>query len=280
MNRIVVAVAGLVAAAGVAQAQLVNADVGINPTYEQTGPTTVTSTGGFFSARAFVTTSGDYTGGTLTYGGSGSPATLVYNSGDVGWEFSDSNGDFATLQGLYPTGGYTFDLTGGSQGPTSFAINYVGDTYALNPPELAGASYNALQGMNAANPLTLDFNSFVTTGTPNASDIVFSILNSSNAPVYTSPFLPSTATSLTIPGGILSAGQSYTLDLLFSEQVFGENDSPAFGTTQFYDTHTSVSFSTAVPEPSTWAMMLVGFLGLGYAGYRGSRRKSAAAVAG
>ena len=31
--------AGLVAAAGVAQAQLVNADVGINPTYEQTGPT-------------------------------------------------------------------------------------------------------------------------------------------------------------------------------------------------------------------------------------------------
>ena len=279
MNRIVVAVAGLVAAAGVAQAQLVNADVGINPTYEQTGPTTVTSTGGFFSARAFVTTSGDYTGGTLTYGGSGSPATLVYNSGDVGWEFSDSNGDFATLQGLYPTGGYTFDLTGGSQGPTSFAINYVGDTYALNPPELAGASYNALQGMNAANPLTLDFNSFVTTGTPNASDIVFSILNSSNAPVYTSP-LPSTATSLTIPGGILSAGQSYTLDLLFSEQVFGENDSPAFGTTQFYDTHTSVSFSTAVPEPSTWAMMLVGFLGLGYAGYRGSRKKNAAAVAG
>jgi hypothetical protein len=24
----------------------------------------------------------------------------------------------------------------------------------------------------------------------------------------------------------------------------------------------------AVPEPSTWAMMLLGFAGLGYAGYR------------
>ena len=58
MNWIVVAVAGLVAAVGVAQAQLVNADVGINPTYEQTGPTTITSTGGFFSARAFVTSFG------------------------------------------------------------------------------------------------------------------------------------------------------------------------------------------------------------------------------
>ena len=27
-----------------------------------------------------------------------------------------------------------------------------------------------------------------------------------------------------------------------------------------------------VPEPSTWAMMLIGFAGLGYAGYRQSKR--------
>jgi PEP-CTERM motif len=27
----------------------------------------------------------------------------------------------------------------------------------------------------------------------------------------------------------------------------------------------------AVPEPSTWAMMLIGFAGLGYAGYRQAR---------
>ena len=138
--------------------------------------------------------------------------------------------------------------------------------------------------MNAADSLTLDFNSFVTTGSPNFSDIIFTVLNSSNAPVFTSAALPSSATSVTIPGGTLMAGQSYTFDLLFSEQVFGENDSPAFGTTQFYDTHTAGAFFTAgaspVPEPSTWAMMLVGFVGLGYAGYRGSRKKSAAAVAG
>jgi PEP-CTERM motif len=30
----------------------------------------------------------------------------------------------------------------------------------------------------------------------------------------------------------------------------------------------------SVPEPSTWAMMLIGFGGLGYAGYRGSRRST------
>jgi hypothetical protein len=35
---------------------------------------------------------------------------------------------------------------------------------------------------------------------------------------------------------------------------------------------------SAVPEPSTWAMMLVGFTGLGFAGYRNVRRKIAIAA--
>jgi PEP-CTERM motif len=36
-----------------------------------------------------------------------------------------------------------------------------------------------------------------------------------------------------------------------------------------------VGSSSAVPEPSTWAMMLVGFAGLGFAGYRKAARRSA-----
>lgn len=35
---------------------------------------------------------------------------------------------------------------------------------------------------------------------------------------------------------------------------------------------------TATPEPSTWVMMLLGFVGLGYAGYRASRGSRTAAV--
>ena len=34
---------------------------------------------------------------------------------------------------------------------------------------------------------------------------------------------------------------------------------------------------TSVPEPSTWAMMLLGFAGLGFAGYRASRKSAVAA---
>jgi hypothetical protein len=36
---------------------------------------------------------------------------------------------------------------------------------------------------------------------------------------------------------------------------------------------------TAVPELSTWAMMLTGFAGLGFVGYRSSSRKSATLAA-
>ena len=39
----------------------------------------------------------------------------------------------------------------------------------------------------------------------------------------------------------------------------------------------TVEVGAPVPEPSTWAMMLIGFAGLGFAGYRASRRTSAAA---
>jgi PEP-CTERM motif len=35
----------------------------------------------------------------------------------------------------------------------------------------------------------------------------------------------------------------------------------------------------AVPEPSTWAMMLLGFVGLGYAGFRKARARSAISIA-
>ena len=37
-----------------------------------------------------------------------------------------------------------------------------------------------------------------------------------------------------------------------------------------------VSVSSAVPEPSTWAMMLLGFAGLGYAAYRKTKNERTA----
>jgi PEP-CTERM motif len=47
---------------------------------------------------------------------------------------------------------------------------------------------------------------------------------------------------------------------------------------QTIDSGTVDAVGVTVPEPSTWAMMLLGFAGLGFAGWRG-RRKTAGAAA-
>jgi hypothetical protein len=48
------------------------------------------------------------------------------------------------------------------------------------------------------------------------------------------------------------------------------------GTLRSFNADVSGDFSSTVPEPSTWAMMLLGFVGLAYAGYR--RPKAARAL--
>jgi PEP-CTERM motif len=280
VHAIGLAVAGLIATVGLARAQVTEADVGINPTFEQTGPTTVTSTGGFFSGRAFVASASDFSGGTLTYGGSGSPQTLSYVPADVAWEYGLGDASFSDLQTAFPNGGYEFDLTGGTMGPATVSLNFDGDAYS-NTPQLAAASFSALQGLNAAAPITLDFNPMDVSpnATPGANNIFFSITNSSGATVF-SDALSTDATSVTIGGGTLSAGQSYSFDLLFDDRIV--DSSGAFLKTQFYDTHTDGSFSTAgaVPEPSTCAMLLMGFVGLGFAASLRGRKQGATAIGG
>ncbi len=53
----------------------------------------------------------------------------------------------------------------------------------------------------------------------------------------------------------------------YSSSLFPGANGVAFGAGQ--------GFSSAVPEPSTWAMMLMGFAGLGFAGYRRARTRIA-----
>jgi hypothetical protein len=56
--------------------------------------------------------------------------------------------------------------------------------------------------------------------------------------------------------------------------VYGDFSALAFE--HGFETKSAVPFTVSVPEPSTWAMMLLGFAGLGFAGYRASRRTAAA----
>jgi hypothetical protein len=73
------------------------------------------------------------------------------------------------------------------------------------------------------------------------------------------------ATFVTIPQITLVGGAVGTNDGGFSAPT-GSGEFPIFGPT----------LETTIPEPSTWAMMLIGFASLGFAGYRRAKRNSPA----
>jgi hypothetical protein len=52
-----------------------------------------------------------------------------------------------------------------------------------------------------------------------------------------------------------------------------------FGTLRSFKSDVSGDFSATVPEPSTWALMLLGFAGLGYVGFRKARAGSTISIA-
>ena len=248
-----------------AEAAINEIDIGINPTFTQSGPTTVTATGGFFAARAFLDSSGDFNGGTLTWPGAMSPQPLALEADPLfpvlGYSFDDSN--LADLNTQFPFGTYTFTapFSGSSPGQTE-SLSYTETADALSTPTLDADTFNGLQDLRASSGFTFNFNTFEQSLTPGASGLVFlSVSNSSGVSVFSTDGLDASTTSVFMPGNTLKAGQDYTFDLLFDERISGSNgDVP---TTLFFDSHTDGSFSTAVPEPATWTMMILGFGGLG-----------------
>ena len=63
--------------------------------------------------------------------------------------------------------------------------------------------------------------------------------------------------------------QNYTLYTLLFNNVSGNLAFSDLGPSDFQGTLLAdVSVSSAVPEPSTWAMMILGFVGLGFMAYR------------
>ena len=82
-------------------------------------------------------------------------------------------------------------------------------------------------------------------------------------------------TSLTLPSG--SPYQLYTFSFTTTTKgqlSFGDNGA---GNQNIGNILDNVTLSTVVPEPSTWAMMALGFAGLGFAGW-GRGRKTAVAL--
>jgi hypothetical protein len=249
-------------AAGSAQAGLTNVDIGINPTYAQTGPGTVTPTGGFFAARAFMASPNDFDGGSLTYPGAGSPAPLTPQPGSL-LGYSVGSASLASLNAAFPFGTYTFNVTNSMTSASQTAtINYSVAADSLSIPQLDAASYNGLQGLNPTAGFTFNFNAFLQNPNANLAFVFLNVFNSGGTDVFSQGFLSPSTTSIFMPGGTLAAGQGYTFDLLFDERITGTDGTTP--NTIFFDTHTGGAFTTsAVPEPEAWTMLVLGLGGLG-----------------
>ena len=80
-------------------------------------------------------------------------------------------------------------------------------------------------------------------------------------------------------------GSRYTVTVPFGATAlfFGLPDANGFnGPSGFYgdnDGSFVVNVTAAVPEPSTWAMMILGFAGIGFMAYRRSRKNTMALTA-
>jgi PEP-CTERM motif len=71
---------------------------------------------------------------------------------------------------------------------------------------------------------------------------------------------------------LLSDGATYYLS------ADGDPGNSGAGT-GYYDALGSATFAPPVPEPSAWAMMILGFCGLGFMAYRRSQNGAALRVA-
>ncbi len=288
-NRRLLAWAAFLAAAFVtaattspAMAQVTDFTIFRSGEYEQIGATTVDSLYYYFASTADA--SSDYTSASLV-----TPTTEFPMSGPNASEpaFSYSSPQFASLTLLndnYPAGTYTLEATNAS---TTFSVDltYDGTDNYAPPPTLTPTSYSGLAGFNPSAGYTFSFDPF---SPPEGTlGIIFITLTNltTNTVVYSNSTEDLTTTSFSVPGSDFAPGDSYVEELVFSTRdevtdppcTGPEGQCPSLGEIG-WDSRTEVLFTTGVPEPSTWAMLLIGFGGLGYAAFRRRSRSGALTV--
>lgn len=242
--------AALLLAAVPVRADLAEVNIFDNTVYEQTSGSAPTSPSFFFfNAGGNFSNPGDFTSATLT-----DPTNTVTNLPVSGTSFGFGSSLFTSLSDLhntYPFGTYTITGNGGTAGPQSETFSYLADAFPTDVPALAAGSFTGLQGMNVADPFTVNFNAF----TPNANlgFTFFSILEG-GVTVFTEGFLSNSTTSVVIPANTLLPGTAYSFELDFSDRNRSIDPNTGITVDQGFDLRTDGGFTSgtpAVPEPAS-----------------------------
>jgi hypothetical protein len=248
----------------VCHAQVTEYDVFASGQWFQTSDNPSFSTGnayGWFAAgNISLQSSTDADSATLVPGG---PSTFALSK-DTPTHLSFSTtyyGSRSALEADFPTGAtYTYALVGGtydsSQGTISIPAS---PPYPSTIPAFANfSSFSAID----PNSATFQWNSW--SSAPSSPSGIFFDVRSGSSVVY-STFLQTSATSFTVPTGILQPNQSYSAEVIFSSRLnsgigtWGSVDALAG-----WDYRTSADFTT-VPEPAESALavgLLVGAFAL------------------
>jgi hypothetical protein len=257
-----------------------------NESFEQTSNAAPAAASGYFVSIGANFTAGEYTSASATYPGAGSPQSLPAN-GSAEFNFNSTFASSAsTLQSQYPLGTYAITATNGSTSTTA-TINYAANYLTSATPYIS--NYSNLAGLNPTQAFTVNYNGFspnpglaqaaTAPGSSTNAYIFLTVYDATTGQaVFSDEFQPSTDTSAIIAANTLSADTAYNYELDYSDRLNILDTASGNFTTQGFDVRTDGSFTTgvgAVPEPSTWAMIFLGFCGVGFMAYR---RKSEASL--
>jgi hypothetical protein len=204
--------------------------------------------------------------------------------------------DNGTLVGQAPpsTRGIATFSDDGTLDPNFSSINVVADgPLRLPNPDLSTVTLNisASTGFIGTHTLTIDIYQtgvLLPAGSTSKSTFTVNNLIGTPGPTTLSAFFNGTTNTLgtflagaSFPAGVTNdtvgpisntIGPALTAD---AEQYVISFTSPVESAN---DTIQLVASARVIPEPSTWAMLLLGFLGLGFVGYRASRKNEPAAA--
>jgi PEP-CTERM motif len=148
-----------------------------------------------------------------------------------------------------PVGGALFSVS-------ATTISSTSSVTGTPTPSAAGST--TITGLS----LTIAGHTFTFSGTPSPNDVIFS---EPGLAVILNQQIPDT----TETAGITT--NAVAID--FNNFALGSNH-----VSGAVDVGQSMASIAVIPEPATWAMMLAGFAGLGFAGYRASRKSAAIAA--
>ena len=131
------------------------------------------------------------------------------------------------------------------------------DTIGFPSAGSDGVSLYYWEGGSALGELNVFLTATNSTLPENASFIVYTTFSNGAF----SGAVASGSDSLTV--GLATSGRFYSVSPFYIVQTSVSDSGSAFGG--------SVSWAAAVPEPSTWALMGLGFAGLAFTGYRSRR---------